>query len=67
MPELRPTGAWWLDGVVALGIAGWAVIEGRRAWAGRFVRLRIAAWSAVLIPRKHSSAPHLSSVIVDER
>jgi len=28
-------GAWWLDGVVALGIAGWAVIEGRRAWAGR--------------------------------
>jgi divalent metal cation (Fe/Co/Zn/Cd) transporter len=28
-------GAWWLDGVAALGIAGWAVIEGRRAWAGR--------------------------------
>jgi divalent metal cation (Fe/Co/Zn/Cd) transporter len=28
-------GAWWLDGVVALGIAGLAVIEGRRAWAGR--------------------------------
>lgn len=28
-------GAWWLDGVVALGIAGWAVFEGRRAWAGR--------------------------------
>jgi hypothetical protein len=28
-------GAWWLDGVVALGIAGWAVIEGRWAWAGR--------------------------------
>jgi len=28
-------GAWWLDGMVALGIAGWAVIEGRRAWAGR--------------------------------
>jgi divalent metal cation (Fe/Co/Zn/Cd) transporter len=28
-------GAWWLDSVVALGIAGWAVIEGRRAWAGR--------------------------------
>jgi divalent metal cation (Fe/Co/Zn/Cd) transporter len=28
-------GAWWLDGVVALGIAGWAVIEGRRAWAGK--------------------------------
>jgi membrane protein implicated in regulation of membrane protease activity len=27
-------GAWWLDGVVALGIAGWAVVEGRRAWAG---------------------------------
>ena len=26
-------GAWWLDGAVALGIAGWAVIEGRRAWA----------------------------------
>jgi divalent metal cation (Fe/Co/Zn/Cd) transporter len=28
-------GAWWLDGVVALGIAGWAVAEGRRAWTGR--------------------------------
>jgi divalent metal cation (Fe/Co/Zn/Cd) transporter len=28
-------GASWLDGVVALGIAGWAVIEGRRAWAGK--------------------------------
>lgn len=28
-------GAWWLDGAVALGIAGWAVVEGRRAWAGK--------------------------------
>jgi len=28
-------GAWRLDGAVALGIAGWAVIEGRRARAGR--------------------------------
>jgi divalent metal cation (Fe/Co/Zn/Cd) transporter len=28
-------GAWWLDGAVALAIAGWGVIEGRRAWAGR--------------------------------
>lgn len=27
-------GIWWLDGAVALGIAGWAVLEGRRAWAG---------------------------------
>ena len=27
-------GAWWLDGAVALAIAGWAVAEGRRAWAG---------------------------------
>ncbi len=27
-------GAWWLDGAVALAIAGWAVLEGRRAWAG---------------------------------
>jgi divalent metal cation (Fe/Co/Zn/Cd) transporter len=27
-------GAWWLDGIVALGIAGWALIEGRRAWTG---------------------------------
>jgi divalent metal cation (Fe/Co/Zn/Cd) transporter len=27
-------GAWWLDGAVALGIAAWAIIEGRRAWAG---------------------------------
>lgn len=28
-------GIWWLDGVVALGIAVWAVVEGRRAWAGK--------------------------------
>jgi divalent metal cation (Fe/Co/Zn/Cd) transporter len=28
-------GAWWVDGTVALCIAGWAVIEGRRAWAGK--------------------------------
>lgn len=28
-------GVWWLDGAVALGIAGWAVAEGRRAWTGR--------------------------------
>jgi hypothetical protein len=28
-------GAWSLDGAVAAGIAGWAVIEGRRAWAGQ--------------------------------
>ena len=28
-------GVWWLDGVVALAIAAWAVIEGRRAWAGK--------------------------------
>jgi divalent metal cation (Fe/Co/Zn/Cd) transporter len=27
-------GWWWLDGTVALVIAGWAVIEGRRAWRG---------------------------------
>ena len=28
-------GAWWLDGVVALAIAAWAVVEGRRAWDGK--------------------------------
>ncbi len=28
-------GAWWLDGAVALGIAGLALIEGRRAWRGQ--------------------------------
>ncbi len=27
-------GIWSLDGVVALGISAWAVVEGRRAWAG---------------------------------
>ena len=27
-------GAWWLDGVVALGLAGIAVREGREAWRG---------------------------------
>lgn len=28
-------GSWWLDGTVGLVIAGWAVVEGRRAWAGQ--------------------------------
>jgi divalent metal cation (Fe/Co/Zn/Cd) transporter len=28
-------GAWSLDSVVALGIAAWALVEGRRAWAGK--------------------------------
>ena len=27
-------GAWWLDGVVALGLAAFAVKEGREAWRG---------------------------------
>jgi divalent metal cation (Fe/Co/Zn/Cd) transporter len=27
--------ASWLDDAIALGIAAWAVIEGRRAWAGK--------------------------------
>ncbi len=27
-------GAWWLDPVVALGIAALAIVEGRRAWRG---------------------------------
>src|ERR1700693_5190630 len=27
-------GAWWLDGIVAFGIAAWAVAAGPRAWAG---------------------------------
>ena len=27
-------GVWWLDGIVAIGIAGWAILEGRRAWSG---------------------------------
>ena len=26
--------AWWLDPVVALGLAGWAIREGRTAWRG---------------------------------
>jgi divalent metal cation (Fe/Co/Zn/Cd) transporter len=26
--------AWWLDATVALGLAGWAVDEGRTAWRG---------------------------------
>jgi membrane protein implicated in regulation of membrane protease activity len=28
-------GAWWLDGVVALGISSWAVIKGQRARSGK--------------------------------
>lgn len=28
-------GLWWLDSVVALGLAAWAIVEGRRAWAGK--------------------------------
>ncbi len=31
-------GVWWLDGAVALGIAAWALAEGRRAWAGQRCR-----------------------------
>jgi divalent metal cation (Fe/Co/Zn/Cd) transporter len=27
-------GAWWLDGVIALGLAAFAVKEGREAWRG---------------------------------
>jgi divalent metal cation (Fe/Co/Zn/Cd) transporter len=27
-------GAWWLDGVIALGLAAFAVNEGREAWRG---------------------------------
>lgn len=27
-------GVWWLDGVVALTIAVWALVEARRAWLG---------------------------------
>jgi divalent metal cation (Fe/Co/Zn/Cd) transporter len=27
-------GMWWLDAVVALGIAAFAVVEARRAWRG---------------------------------
>jgi hypothetical protein len=27
-------GAWWLDSVVALGLAPFAVKEGREAWRG---------------------------------
>lgn len=28
-------GVWWVDGAVALAIAAWAVVEGRRAWLGK--------------------------------
>jgi integrase len=28
-------GAWWLDGVVALAVSGWAAAKGRRGWARR--------------------------------
>jgi len=49
-------GAWWLDGVVALGIAGWAIVEGRRAWAGRSCGC-IPAWPALLT----NPAPELPS------
>ena len=27
-------GGWWITPVVALGLAGWAVLEGREAWRG---------------------------------
>jgi hypothetical protein len=42
-------GAWWLDGVVALGIAGWAIVEGRRAWAGRSCGCAFPARRALLM------------------
>ena len=38
-------GAWWLDGVVALGIAGWAVVEGTAGVGREIVRLRMPASS----------------------
>ncbi len=28
-------GWWWLDPIIGLGIAGFAVREGREAWAGK--------------------------------
>jgi divalent metal cation (Fe/Co/Zn/Cd) transporter len=58
-------GAWWLDGVIALGIAGWGVIEGRRAWAGG----RVPAHPSQACRANASGLFHilLSSVIVDGR
>jgi hypothetical protein len=32
-------GAWWLGGVVALGLAGWALVEDRRARGREILRL----------------------------
>ena len=34
-------GAWWLDALVALAVAGIAVTEGRKAWRGRTMLLSI--------------------------
>ena len=62
-------GAWWLDGAVALGIAGWAVIEGRRAWAGQICACAMPARS--VLPAGVSALvgedlPHLAGGVVDE-
>ena len=50
-------GAWWVDGVVALGIAGWAVSEGHRAWAGK------SCGCACLPGADHCSAPVQSQML----
>lgn len=45
-------GDWWLDGLVALGISAWAVVEGRRAWGREICWLRSPASGAVLSTRR---------------
>jgi hypothetical protein len=48
-------GAWWLDGVVALGIAAWAVCRGSPGVGRTIVRLRMPARLAMLIPGRPSA------------
>ena len=61
-------GAWWLDPAVALGIAGWAVIEGRRAWAGE--SCGCACQPGASCPPASVAVgedlPHLPGSVVDE-
>jgi divalent metal cation (Fe/Co/Zn/Cd) transporter len=48
-------GAWWLDGTVALAIAGWAVIEGRPSLGREVLQLQPPAQRVLLTTAAHRS------------
>jgi hypothetical protein len=52
-------GVWWLDGLVALVIAGWAVIEGRRVLGRAELCVHVPARSPVLNFASRMQPSHL--------